>query len=225
MASVESAGGTRNGSAPRDPANTAAVPGWLVELRSNLREVSREVDMREPRERRMAMRDLRERVERDVLALEHAERGRGLAWFRTADGSLDHRVTLQLPPLGTLAGWGQPALHLAAGRGRRARPPGRRGSSYGPTDRPWPRGCWPPWWPSRPPTRCSPAQIPCQRPGSEDHHGQSWLVACAGGTSGSGIGGGTSIRGPHLLHHEFTPTGLYESKLRPTGEASGTWRP
>ena len=81
---------------PRDPANTAAVPGWLVELRNSLREVSREVDMRESRERRMAIRELREQVERDMLALEPAERGRGLAWFRTADrlfGSPVHAAT------------------------------------------------------------------------------------------------------------------------------------
>ena len=109
---------------PRDPANTAAVPGWLVELRNSLREVSREVDMRESRERRMAFRELRERVERDVLALEPAGRGRGLAWFRTADGSLDHRFTLQLPPLATLARWDDrpyvSPLAEVAGRGRPA---------------------------------------------------------------------------------------------------------
>jgi hypothetical protein len=107
---------------PRDPANTAAVPGWLVELRNSLREVGREADMRESRERRMVARDLRERVERDVLALEPAERSRGLAWFRTADGSLDHRFTLQLPPLATLARWDDrpyvSPLAEVAGRGR-----------------------------------------------------------------------------------------------------------
>lgn len=90
---------------PRDLANTAAVPGWLVELRNSLRELGREVDMRESRQQRMAFRDLRERVERDVLALPPAERGRGLAWFRTADGTLDHRFTLQLPPVKTMARW------------------------------------------------------------------------------------------------------------------------
>ena len=109
---------------PRDPANTAAVPGWLVELRNSLREVSREADMRESRERRMAIRELRERVERDVLALEPAGRGRGLAWFRTADGSVDHRFTLQLPPLRTLARWDDrpfvSPLAEVAGRGRPA---------------------------------------------------------------------------------------------------------
>jgi peptide subunit release factor 1 (eRF1) len=107
---------------PRDPANTAAVPGWLVELRNSLREVSREADERESRERRMAIRELRERVERDVLALEPARRGRGLAWFKTADGSFDHRFTLQLPPLRTLARWDDrpyiSPLAEVAGRGR-----------------------------------------------------------------------------------------------------------
>ncbi|MGH3246203.1 MAG: VLRF1 family aeRF1-type release factor [Trebonia sp.] len=107
---------------PRDPANTAAVPGWLVELRNSLREVSREIDLRESHQRRMAIRELRERVESDVLALEPTERGRGLAWFQTADGSLDHRFTLQLPPLRTLARWDDrpyvSPLAEVAGRGR-----------------------------------------------------------------------------------------------------------
>lgn len=76
-----------------------------MELRNSLREVGREVDEREPRERRMALRDLRERVERDVLSLEPAERGRGLAWFRTEDGAVEDRFTLQLPPLKTMVRW------------------------------------------------------------------------------------------------------------------------
>ena len=57
---------------PRDPANTAAVPGWLVELRNALREAGREVDGAEPRGVRLALRELCEQVERDVLALEPA---------------------------------------------------------------------------------------------------------------------------------------------------------
>lgn len=107
---------------PHDPASTTAVPGWLLELRNSLREVSREVDMRESREHRIPFRELRERVERDVVELEPAERGRGLAWFRTADGCLDQRFTLQLPPLGTLARWDDrpyvSPLAEVAGRGR-----------------------------------------------------------------------------------------------------------
>jgi hypothetical protein len=80
--------------------------------------------MRESRERRMAIRELRERVERDVLALKPAERGRGLAWFRTADGSADQRFTLQLPPHRTLVRWDDrpyvSPLAEVAGRGRPA---------------------------------------------------------------------------------------------------------
>ncbi|MGH3166785.1 MAG: VLRF1 family aeRF1-type release factor, partial [Trebonia sp.] len=73
--------------------------------RNGLRDVSREADQGESRDQRLALRELRGRVERDVLALDPAERGRGLAWFMTADGALDHRFTLQLPPLRTLVRW------------------------------------------------------------------------------------------------------------------------
>ena len=110
---------------PRDPANTAAVPGWLVELRNGLRGVSREVDEGESRDQRLAVGELRERVERDVLALEPAERGRGLAWFRTADGALDHRFTLQVPPLRTLVCWDDlPFVSLLVDVVERGRPTG-----------------------------------------------------------------------------------------------------
>jgi hypothetical protein len=110
---------------PRDPANTAAVSGWLVELRNSLRELGREVDLRESREQRMAFRDLRERVERDVLALAPADRGRGLAWFRTAGGALDHRFTLQLPPAKTMARWDdRPYVSPLADVAERGRPAG-----------------------------------------------------------------------------------------------------
>ena len=90
---------------PRDPANTATPPGWLVELRNGLREVSRTVEEADARGQRLALRDLRERVEREIVALRPAERGRGLAWFVTADAALDQRFTLQLPPHGTLVRW------------------------------------------------------------------------------------------------------------------------
>ena len=90
---------------PRDPANTATPPGWLVELRNGLREVSRTVEEADARGQRLALRDLRERVEREIVALRPAERGRGLAWFVTADGALEERFTLQLPPHGTLVRW------------------------------------------------------------------------------------------------------------------------
>lgn len=83
---------------PRDPANTARTPGWLVALRNGLREVSRAVEESGPREERLSLRGLLEQVETDVLAQDASERGRGLAWFMTADRTLDERLTLQLPP-------------------------------------------------------------------------------------------------------------------------------
>jgi hypothetical protein len=89
---------------PRDPANTAAVPGWEIALRNGLREVSHAAE-EGPREQRLGLRDLRDQVESGVLDLEPAARGRGLAWFLTADGSLDQRFTLQLPPASTLVRW------------------------------------------------------------------------------------------------------------------------
>jgi hypothetical protein len=90
---------------PRDPANTATPPGWLVELRNGLREVGRGADEGNSRDRRLALRTLCGRVEPDVLALQPAERGRGLAWFLTADGALDQRFTLQLTPVRTMVRW------------------------------------------------------------------------------------------------------------------------
>ena len=54
-----------------------------------------------------------------------AGRGRGLAWFRTADGSVDHRFTLRLPPLRTLARWDdRPYVSPLAEVAERGRPPG-----------------------------------------------------------------------------------------------------
>lgn len=90
---------------PRDPANTAAVPGWQVELRNGLREVSQAAETEEARDQRLALRELRERAEQDMLALDPAGRGRGQAWFLTEDPSLDQRITLRLPPAATLVHW------------------------------------------------------------------------------------------------------------------------
>ena len=53
---------------PRDPANRATPPGWLVELRNGFREVSRTVEEADARGQRLALPDLRERVERELVA-------------------------------------------------------------------------------------------------------------------------------------------------------------
>ncbi|MGH3402861.1 MAG: VLRF1 family aeRF1-type release factor [Streptosporangiaceae bacterium] len=81
------------------------MPGWLVELRNGLRELSREAEDELSRDRRLALREIRERVEHDMLVLEPAGRGRGQAWFLAADGALDQRLALHLPPARTLVRW------------------------------------------------------------------------------------------------------------------------
>jgi hypothetical protein len=90
---------------PRDPANTAATPKWLVELRNGLREVADAAKEEEPRSQRLARRELSARAESEVLALSPRDRARGLAWFLTSDGAVNYRFTLQLPPRATLVRW------------------------------------------------------------------------------------------------------------------------
>lgn len=90
---------------PRDPANTAETPKWLVELRNGLREVTGAANLEESRSQRLARRDLCARAEREVLELHPRERARGLAWFIAPDGAVNRRFTLQLPPRVTLVRW------------------------------------------------------------------------------------------------------------------------
>ena len=74
---------------PRDPANTAATPKWLVELRNGLREVADAANEQEPRGQRLARREMCSRAESEVLELSPRERARGLAWFITSDGAVN----------------------------------------------------------------------------------------------------------------------------------------
>jgi hypothetical protein len=79
---------------PRDPANTAGTPKWLVELRNGLREVVGATRQEEPRNERLARRELCARVEREVLELHSSGRppgsargrGDGQGWHRSQDG-------------------------------------------------------------------------------------------------------------------------------------------
>ncbi|HJV14042.1 MAG TPA: hypothetical protein VJ625_09130 [Propionibacteriaceae bacterium] len=90
---------------PREPANTAATPKWLVELRNGLRKVVDAADEKESRSERLARRELCAWAEREVLGLNPRDRARGLAWFISSDAAVNRRFTLQLPPRATLVRW------------------------------------------------------------------------------------------------------------------------
>src|SRR4051812_27504450 len=90
---------------PRDPANTAHAPGWRVGLRNGLRAALRGAEHDGHRPEWLALRDLRERVEADLASPGPLERARGLAWFASADGVLDRRLALQIPPREHVVRW------------------------------------------------------------------------------------------------------------------------
>ena len=90
---------------PRDPANTASAPAWTVGLRNGLRAIAATLEEQAAREERLAFRRLRDDVERELIALAPSERARGLAALVTPSRSLDHRITLQLPPVGHVVRW------------------------------------------------------------------------------------------------------------------------
>lgn len=90
---------------PRDPANTNHQPAWHIALRNGLRAIEADLEAGDDRDARLAFRELSERVDLALPDLEPAERGRSLSVFTTADGSLDVRITLQLPLLGDTVRW------------------------------------------------------------------------------------------------------------------------
>ena len=90
---------------PRDPANTASAPAWIVGLRNGLRAIAATLEEGAEREVRLAFRGLRDDVERELLGLAPADRARGLAAFITPSRGLDHRIALQLPPGDHVVRW------------------------------------------------------------------------------------------------------------------------
>jgi protein required for attachment to host cells len=81
---------------PRDPANTSATPAWLIELRNGLRAISERLESGDDRENRLAFRQLRPRIEEELVRLRPAERARSVTWILDADGTVG-RFSLQLP--------------------------------------------------------------------------------------------------------------------------------
>ncbi len=90
---------------PRDPANTNHVPGWLIALRNGLRTVTDHVERTATREERIALRDLLPRVEKAIVELTPAERGRGISYFIGADGSGELLLGHQLAPRDDVVRW------------------------------------------------------------------------------------------------------------------------
>jgi protein required for attachment to host cells len=81
---------------PRDPANAAATPAWLVQARNGLREVTDALEAGDDRDAHLRWRDLRGELEAELEAIAPAERGRALVRIVALDGSLDHRDVLQV---------------------------------------------------------------------------------------------------------------------------------
>ncbi len=82
---------------PRDPANTASTPAWQIALRNGLSAAAERLEAGAARDDRLAFRDLRERIERELMELDPAERARSIAWFIERDGTSLARFSLQLP--------------------------------------------------------------------------------------------------------------------------------
>jgi uncharacterized protein (DUF1778 family) len=82
---------------PRDPANTSGSPAWQVALRNGLAGVSERLESGGEREERLAFRDLRERIEKELADMPPAERARSVAWFLDLHGGSSERYGLQLP--------------------------------------------------------------------------------------------------------------------------------
>ena len=81
---------------PRDPANTSLNPAWHIALRNGLSAISDRLQADDDRDARLAFRGLRERIERELVELEPAQRARSVAWFLDLDGRRSERYSLQL---------------------------------------------------------------------------------------------------------------------------------
>jgi hypothetical protein len=81
---------------PRDPANTSTTPAWLINLRNGLAAVSEQLEAGDDRDDRLAFRTMRNRIEKELVALDPGARARSVSWFLGVDGTSE-RFSLQLP--------------------------------------------------------------------------------------------------------------------------------
>jgi len=80
---------------PRDPANVSDTPGWLVALRNGLRDAAATVDG--DHEATEAIRRLSKQAEDRLTHASAHDRGRSVALFLSADGTVDIFHTFQIP--------------------------------------------------------------------------------------------------------------------------------
>jgi hypothetical protein len=80
---------------PRDPANVSDTPGWLVALRNGLRDAAATVEG--DHEATEAIRRLSKEAEDRLVNASAHERGRSVALFLSADGTIDIFHTFQIP--------------------------------------------------------------------------------------------------------------------------------
>jgi hypothetical protein len=80
---------------PRDPANVSETPGWLVALRNGLRDAAATVEG--DHEATEAIRRLSKEAEKRLTGASAHERGRSVALFLSADGTIDIFHTFQIP--------------------------------------------------------------------------------------------------------------------------------
>jgi hypothetical protein len=80
---------------PRDPANVSETPGWLVALRNGLRDAAATVEG--DHEATEAIRRLSKEAEKRLTSASAHERGRSVALFLSADGTIDIFHTFQIP--------------------------------------------------------------------------------------------------------------------------------
>ena len=80
---------------PRDPANSSETPGWLVALRNGLRDAAATVEG--DHDATEAIRRLSKEAEKRLTGASAHERGRSVALFLSADGTIDIFHTFQIP--------------------------------------------------------------------------------------------------------------------------------
>lgn len=80
---------------PRDPANKGESPGWLLALKNGLRAAVTSTNG--DHEGSEAARKLGSEAERRLTEISASERGRSVALFLSADGSIDALHTFQIP--------------------------------------------------------------------------------------------------------------------------------